>query len=455
MTESKVNFPHEIVVVEEYDDNFSRESVLPGKQNGGVSFQGSAQAGKQNNSDSFQNGMLPGRQYFIREGFYNFVVFELASESNELRMLLENGISPVLPRELRYIDGFPRLYYHIEGRQTVELVYEKAKLNEASLRRLLQSLCHGLGQIREYLLSYDDLVLDAEHVYWNWEGEVYEYTYLPGYGISIEEQLLRFVEYLLQHVDYQDAKAANLIYQLYEKLRKKGASIELLHEFCGDDSTGDNVWENAGIHLEARNDIQAEDASWQADSPDDVQDLYAAEPGWRKWLRKFCQIRLDFAGKKHLEGDSTGLFFAGNKKELEKNAEEALPQAWEAARVIEEGVKAYQVMGQEKESATTLLKSEETPLRIVPETGGNPIIVPDEEKKIIGRQEKVCDYVLQGTDVSRIHAGIVCREGVLLLTDLNSSNGTYINGERIPIQEETILQKNDTVSFATIRFHVE
>lgn len=395
------------------------------------------------------------QQHFKREGFYNFVVFELMSESNELRMLLENGISPVLPRELRYIDGFPRLYYHIEGRQTVELVYEKVKLNEVSLRQLLQSLCYGLEQMREYLLSYDDLVLDAGHVYWNWEREVYEYIYLPGYEISIEEQFLRFVEYLLQHVDYQDVKAANLIYQLYEKLRKKGASIELLYEFCGDGSTGDNVCENASLNLEARNDIQTEDASWQEDSLDNVQDLYAAETGWRQWLRKLCQIRPGFAGKKLFGGDSAGLFFAERKKELEKNAEEALPQKWEAVQVACEGADVYQAIGQEKESATTLLKPEETPLRMVPDIGGNPIIVPDEEKKIIGRQEQVCDYVLQGTDVSRIHAGIVCREGVLLLTDLNSSNGTYINGERIPIQEETILQKNDSVSFATIRFHVE
>lgn len=441
MTEYQVSFLHGTAAAEEqYDCHVS---------------QGRLQPYRLNDSNRLSGKALSERQHFKREGFCNYAVFELASESNELRMMLENKIPPFLPRELRYIDGFPSLYYHIEGRQTMALVYEKKKLDAASLRQMLQSLCSGLEQVREYLLSYDDFILDAGHVYWNWEHEVYEYIYLPGYEISIEEQLLRFVEYLLQHVDYQDVKAANLVYQMYEKLRKKGASIQLLYEFCMEGSDGDNAWENASMKLEARADIQTADASWQADSIDDVQDLYAPEPGWKQWIRKWCQAKPNFAVRKLFGGDSTGIFLAERKKKTGENSETVMPQGQEAMQAVYESAEPYRAMGQEKESATTLLKSDETALRLVSDIEGSPIIVPDEEKKIIGRQEQVCDFVLQATDVSRIHAGIVCKEGVLLVTDLNSSNGTFINGERIPIQEETILQKNDAISFASIRFHVE
>jgi len=59
----------------------------------------------------------------------------------------------------------------------------------------------------------------------------------------------------------------------------------------------------------------------------------------------------------------------------------------------------------------------------------------------VGR-ESTCDIVLHDTEVSRLHAELRCDGGEWSVLDLNSSNGTFINGERLP-QTEQSLQGDD------------
>ena len=42
----------------------------------------------------------------------------------------------------------------------------------------------------------------------------------------------------------------------------------------------------------------------------------------------------------------------------------------------------------------------------------------------------------------------------MYLTDLNSTNGTYINGDRIDVGKEYPLEEGDMVAFAGSRFFV-
>lgn len=48
----------------------------------------------------------------------------------------------------------------------------------------------------------------------------------------------------------------------------------------------------------------------------------------------------------------------------------------------------------------------------------------------IGRR-KTNDVVLEDPLVSRVHAIVMARAGVVLVEDLGSNNGTYVNGERV------------------------
>lgn len=62
----------------------------------------------------------------------------------------------------------------------------------------------------------------------------------------------------------------------------------------------------------------------------------------------------------------------------------------------------------------------------------------------IGRESTICEIVLENPKVSRLHAEVVSIDGKTLLIDRNSSNGTYVNDQKI---DKRFLQDGDIIYF--------
>jgi len=65
------------------------------------------------------------------------------------------------------------------------------------------------------------------------------------------------------------------------------------------------------------------------------------------------------------------------------------------------------------------------------------------------------DVVLGSKQVSRNHAVLSVLDGQLYVKDLDSSNGTFINEQRIEGNESSHLKANDTLGFASFSFQVQ
>ena len=62
----------------------------------------------------------------------------------------------------------------------------------------------------------------------------------------------------------------------------------------------------------------------------------------------------------------------------------------------------------------------------------------------IGRESAICEIVLENPKVSRLHAEVVSIDGKVMLIDRNSSNGTYVNDEKI---DRRYLKDGDIIHF--------
>ncbi|OYW04602.1 MAG: hypothetical protein B7Z61_09005 [Acidobacteria bacterium 37-71-11] len=83
---------------------------------------------------------------------------------------------------------------------------------------------------------------------------------------------------------------------------------------------------------------------------------------------------------------------------------------------------------------------------------GETIFALDSEKVVIGRSRS-CDIRLREDTVSRLHAAFVIRDAALVLEDLGSSNGTYLNGERV--LTPCVVTAGDAVRFGSLRGSIE
>jgi uncharacterized RDD family membrane protein YckC len=76
----------------------------------------------------------------------------------------------------------------------------------------------------------------------------------------------------------------------------------------------------------------------------------------------------------------------------------------------------------------------------------------DIDKLVIGRSRS-CDIRLREDTVSRLHAALVWRDDGLVVEDLGSSNGTFVNGERV-LSPRTVVA-GDSVRFGSLRGTLE
>ncbi len=70
----------------------------------------------------------------------------------------------------------------------------------------------------------------------------------------------------------------------------------------------------------------------------------------------------------------------------------------------------------------------------------------------IGKIRKNVDYCIEKDVVSRYHAKITKEQEQYYLTDLNSTNGTFLNREALPTYQPRKLQPGDEISFANIKY---
>ena len=76
----------------------------------------------------------------------------------------------------------------------------------------------------------------------------------------------------------------------------------------------------------------------------------------------------------------------------------------------------------------------------------------DRDLMVIGKMENAADAVISLPTVSRIHAKIRKVDEEYYLSDLNSRNGTSVNGRLLKTGEEYQLQDEDQVEFAQARY---
>ncbi|HYG76849.1 MAG TPA: GGDEF domain-containing protein [Planctomycetota bacterium] len=93
---------------------------------------------------------------------------------------------------------------------------------------------------------------------------------------------------------------------------------------------------------------------------------------------------------------------------------------------------------------TTLTHMEERGgylIRIYPVELGEGILTLPEKKFVIGR-EKECELMVEDQDVSRRHASIEFTPRGYIITDLNSTNGTFINDDKV---NRAVLKTGDLI----------
>ena len=349
-----------------------------------------------------------GKSYMVWSG-------EAAVVGYEYPMLAKNRIAGLLPFWIANADRTMQFWYDISGMQALEDWVRIKKTGHGFLKKVMAALAETMEQAGEFLLQEDGISLLPEHIFVDPEEKEIAFCYMPFEKKCFPEGLRAFMEYYLSHMDHEDREGAQKCYAVYEKCRLEHVSMEEILQILYEDKEEKHSMPDKPVQIRGTEDKVSDEGK---DTP---------KPAFQ--TKK----------KRHLEE-----WLPIEKLNLFKKKKSRKIYGYEPQEFRVEPVNPTVFLGSETDQMLGELRYEGEGI------GKNLPITAD--VYLIGSRSGEVDGMIADETVSRIHARITREEDCFYLEDMNSTNGTYRNGELLNYKERIKLEKNDRISFAKINY---
>lgn len=453
------------------------------------------------------------RAEYKRDMNHNYLILygedEINTDSYQVRMLVGNVIPSLLKCRIQGMDGRFLVYFDITSKQALSVLYEEKKMGVEDLRLIFGGFVKAMEDAAEYLMNPGQFIISPEYIYTDIEKQEIYFCMMPGYEKDIKEQFQFLTEYILPKIDHQDQDAVILGYGVYKRAMEDSFHLEHIKEELyktqGQQGTTTNKPEQMKTESEQRQeseDFNPEEEGFWGNEEINQEFVRDGEKSKRLSLPQktgvivlaailLCGIAaITLMG--YLPYLETGtilgiiivlvacvMLFVYVSKIKKKPG--ALRQGREEERDKPKGITGKVPTDQTDQSQNTIksvVKSTNKPVvkssqlhadygetvvlsagavsgpasLVSKEPGELATIYINEDLTVIGKLETACDAVISLPTVSRIHAKIRKKEDAYYLTDMNSRNGTAVNGRLLLPDEEYQLEPEDEVDFAQARY---
>lgn len=355
-------------------------------------------------------------------------------EEQMIRKALPSGVLPMTKSERENC-----YKYEITGRKNLALTFERVPMNSEQVRKVLLGIFNVLEGAREYLLGEEHFILQPEYIYLRIPEYEVTLCYYPEYNVPFSEQMGKLFEMLLNRVDYREEKAIALVYALYMQLQEPDMTLERIKKKLEEQGQVPEMVKP----LERVNDTVSNQGQTGRRGSTDRENVWDNErlfEGVKKrkpsllerlrrdggFLRSFVPVKKTMSEEKASEG------------QVQMLGEDLRSPAYVMDAAPEWGMQHTRVISLKKDTVCPMLVSEVSGENI--ELTKFPFY--------IGSLSGYADGVIANDTISRFHAKLQRQDEGVFLMDLNSTNGTKVNGRFLNVQESVKLSSGDCISFA-------
>ncbi len=351
----------------------------------------------------------------------SFMVLEETEpyQEYEIRMLEYNHISGLLPMEISMEDGQVYLSYEITGKMALDYFLERKDVDAEFLKNLLCRCIHVCRELEKHLLTEDGLRLEPETVFVDNQTEEFYFCYQPGRTDDIKRSFRELMEILLQKLDHSKEENVQIAYELYQKSLEENYSLLELQK----------------VFYQREEMKQEEVKQEKSEERKTTREIYAEEE--IKCEGELIKEENFFMGLSPM--------VAGVVEEARKWVEEKLPgrqRKTEPKYISEE---EYQ------EEEEELPQSHPVKLLYLGQGEGQDFFL-GEKRFLVGAEEEIVDGFIDSPAAERLHARIEKREEGYYIEDMNSRNGTMVNGETLVYKKPRKLEEGDRITFADVSY---
>ncbi|MDE7199919.1 MAG: FHA domain-containing protein [Lachnospiraceae bacterium] len=161
----------------------------------------------------------------------------LPDRNYQCKLLTAGKFEEMLYCSLRHVNGAAYFYYDISSRTTLESLYRGRQFSFRQVRELFEQLYGIYTRLGDYFMDETKLVLLPEYIYYDLSRKKYIGLYYPDY--EEEKPYETLMDYLLEHMDSQDERLADVIYQIYERSEENTFSLHDALQRLGEQEEND------------------------------------------------------------------------------------------------------------------------------------------------------------------------------------------------------------------------
>lgn len=413
-------------------------------------------------------------------------------QNHQAEIICRNPNSAFVPFHVRRENESTFIYYNITSKISLSQYLERKRLNRKELLELLRSIAKNLMQHGNYLLELSSFVVHLDFIFINPATAEASLLYLP---VSCDRNSMEICKTFLKDMVVNSANVVDdnasdnymqrilsylksetfslndfsrlivdLIYNegLYEPAAKPvaGKSEKLCNEVTAVSCitpTGRSLEENSAERISKRKSIIRIALlqiliilpiiiiclllmSREIGDPVSMAAVIIIGGALDILIMKRISVKPVKTSSEEIKNKSTHVIAAKQPKGTQRSNRREVASAVDVVKACD-----------------TIMISEATPenypyLERKEENNIEKIVI-NKGKFIIGRLDSMVDHIIHDGTIGKLHAEIRCREGSYYLTDLNSKNGTYINGERITSNKEYEMKSNCRIRFSCYEYN--
>lgn len=361
----------------------------------------------------------------------------------ENQMIQANDVVCLLSFHTVEVDGETQYWYDITGKRTMRDYFAQEKVTREHVTAIIREMERACNEVAEYLIGQEHLLFSVDTIFLENNGgnDAVYFSYCPLRDKNIRNEFLSITEFLITEVNHGDEELRKVCYDLYE--------ASLSEDFSLTKALGMLQEPVAPVEEEYQ-----ERCVQIRQQPLPEEPMYSEEP-----LQGNCDQTEWDEEEDATEEDSifTELierirgWIANAMGGVTEKRKELFPLPSEEEDFVFDAVDLCEPKTQMLSEAVSQQVS-----RLVYEGRGKaPDILLKENVITIGSKAGENAVVIPSPAVSRYHARIRrVGEGSYELEDLNSTNGTYCNGELLSYREPHLLCRMDQILFANEPYRV-
>ena len=440
---------------------------------------------------------------YIQDGGKNYLKSEEISRVDYITaMLIHNEIPAFAQTRFKSLNAENYICYDMNGLIPISQSLEINKLNAERVESFLHSIIRVYQSMEEFMLPFDRLIVDEAYIYENYNSK--EFCWIYGNNVT-ESNFTGLFEKLLDRIDYKDDRVVKIMYSMYQaakdseeifnresggssilKIKEKAEEIMSLPYQSLDlraeelkrsesrkfDLNGENLKEINRMKNLGYDEAENNSDSMARRYREDIE-----KQKMKRDIEEYSEERIEkITERKKTNEKNKGL---DKKKNIKIDVKMGLKKVWnylnadigskavvEQENIIQEEEPSYNIREvHSKKSENRVCEENPTTLLTGAMIGNGVYCLKSEDINesnilltefpfFIGKSGENTNHRIDDSTVSRFHVRMDKEDDELWLTDLNSTNGTFLNGIRMIPYDRVKVGSGDSIVISRKRYEL-